>query len=115
LREQTDDDFRTDDGIQMQPTEIYSYLTRVMYNRRSKFDPLWNSLVIGGVGVDGEPFLVGAGDGGVGVGVGVGFGCGCVGVGVSVGVGVGVGVGAGVSVWVWVFLEWNGGRLLLTP
>ena len=27
---------------------IYNYLVRVMYNRRNKFDPLWNSLVISG-------------------------------------------------------------------
>lgn len=25
--------------------------------RRNKFDPLWNSLVVGGVGKDGKPFL----------------------------------------------------------
>jgi len=42
----------------MQPQEIYSYLSRVMYNRRSKFDPLWNSLVVGGVNMTGESFLV---------------------------------------------------------
>eukprot|EP00983_Pelagomonas_calceolata_P131211 1161754-Pelagomonas_calceolata.AAC.6 len=41
----------------MQPPEVYSYLSRVMYNRRSKFDPLWNSLVVGGVSMEGEPFL----------------------------------------------------------
>jgi len=26
-----------------------SYLGRVMYNRRSKFNPLWNQLIVGGV------------------------------------------------------------------
>merc|ERR1711881_599826 len=30
--------------------------TRVMYNRRSKFDPLWNNLVVAGL-QDGEPYL----------------------------------------------------------
>lgn len=57
LDEMTTDDYCTDDGISLQPAEVYAYLTRVMYNRRSKFDPLWNSLVVGGVGADGAPFL----------------------------------------------------------
>lgn len=51
------DDLREDDGIQLGPEEIYAYLCRVMYNRRNKMDPLWNSLVVGGVGHDGKPFL----------------------------------------------------------
>jgi 20S proteasome subunit beta 7 len=38
-----------DDGNSVGPREIHAYLTRVMYNRRNKFDPLWNSLVLGGV------------------------------------------------------------------
>lgn len=56
--ELVDDDYRTDDGIEMQPSEVFSYLSRVMYNRRSKFNPLWNSLVVGGVDMEGKPFLV---------------------------------------------------------
>lgn len=38
-----------DDGHTMTPEEIYNYLCRVLYNRRNKMDPLWNSLVVGGV------------------------------------------------------------------
>ncbi|KAL6188827.1 hypothetical protein ACLB2K_040218 [Fragaria x ananassa] len=38
-----------DDGNFLGPKEIHNYLTRVMYNRRNKFNPLWNSLVLGGV------------------------------------------------------------------
>ncbi|VFQ76679.1 unnamed protein product [Cuscuta campestris] len=38
-----------DDGNSFGPKEVHNYLTRVMYNRRNKFDPLWNSLVLGGV------------------------------------------------------------------
>lgn len=38
----------------MTPKQIYAYLTRVMYNRRNKFDPLWNSLVVAGVETGGK-------------------------------------------------------------
>ncbi|XP_023753618.1 proteasome subunit beta type-4 [Lactuca sativa] len=38
-----------DDGNSLGAKEVHNYLTRIMYNRRNKFDPLWNSLVIGGV------------------------------------------------------------------
>ncbi|KAG2492385.1 hypothetical protein HYH03_009333 [Edaphochlamys debaryana] len=54
LDELTTDDFRTDDGIELTPQEVYAYLCRVLYNRRNKFDPLWNSLVVGGVAPDGS-------------------------------------------------------------
>jgi len=37
------------DGHTLGPAEIHEYLSRVMYQRRSKFDPLWNSLLVGGV------------------------------------------------------------------
>lgn len=45
-----------DDGNSLGPKELHSYLTRVMYNRRNKFDPLWNSLVLGGV-KNGQKYL----------------------------------------------------------
>lgn len=38
-----------DDGNTLGPKEVHNYLSRVMYNRRNKFDPLWNTLVLGGV------------------------------------------------------------------
>lgn len=38
-----------DDGNNLGPLDIHNFLTRVMYNRRNKFDPLWNSLILGGV------------------------------------------------------------------
>ncbi|XP_064471992.1 proteasome subunit beta type-4-like [Ornithodoros turicata] len=44
------------DGFKMKPRSLYSWLTRVMYNRRSKFDPLWNTFVVAGL-EDGVPFL----------------------------------------------------------
>ncbi|KAN0060140.1 Proteasome subunit beta type-7 [Thecaphora frezii] len=46
------------DGHRLSPHQIYAYLARVMYNRRSNIDPLWNSFVLGGVDPkDGKPFL----------------------------------------------------------
>merc|ERR1712070_295135 len=50
------DDYCYDDGQTLTPKEVYCYLTRVMYNRRNKFDPLWNSLVVAGF-ENGESFL----------------------------------------------------------
>jgi 20S proteasome subunit beta 7 len=44
------------DGFSYTPKSLYNWLTRVMYNRRSKFNPLWNTIVVGGV-QDGQPFL----------------------------------------------------------
>jgi len=46
----------TQDGHTLGPAEIHEYLSRVMYQRRSKMDPLWNSLLVGGV-KDGKRFL----------------------------------------------------------
>ncbi|KAG2187640.1 hypothetical protein INT44_005330 [Umbelopsis vinacea] len=45
-----------DDGHTLGTPHIYEYLFRVMYNRRSKFNPLWNALIVGGVH-KGERFL----------------------------------------------------------
>ena len=46
-----------DDGFHLSPLAIYSWLTRVMYNRRSKFDPLWNTVVVGGF-EKGQPYVI---------------------------------------------------------
>ncbi|KAL4602052.1 hypothetical protein ACB092_10G024400 [Castanea dentata] len=45
-----------DDLNSLGPKEVHSYLTRVMYNRRNKFNPLWNSLILGGVKI-GQKYL----------------------------------------------------------
>jgi len=54
-QKQIDEECR-DDGFKMKPKALHSWLTRVLYNRRSKFDPLWNTILVGGM-QDGEPFL----------------------------------------------------------
>jgi len=48
LEELVTEDFCRDDGRQLHPEEIYNYLCRVMYQRRNKGDPYWNSLVVAG-------------------------------------------------------------------
>ena len=37
-----------DDGSTLVSSEIFHYLTRVLYYRRSKVNPFWNQLVVGG-------------------------------------------------------------------
>lgn len=47
-----------DDGHVLTTSQIFEYLARVMYNRRTKVNPLWNSFVVGGVDRrTAEPFL----------------------------------------------------------
>lgn len=50
------EDYCHDDKIQMKPKSLYNWLTRVLYQKRSRFDPLWIDVVVGGM-QDGEPFL----------------------------------------------------------
>jgi len=49
-------EFSEEDGQGLDAREIWSYLTRWMYNRRNKFDPLWNQLVLAGCR-NGKSFL----------------------------------------------------------
>jgi len=56
LEQKVIDDACLNDGHGYTPKSIYSWLTRVMYYRRTRFEPLWNQVVVGGVH-DGESFL----------------------------------------------------------
>jgi len=44
------------DGHHLSSSQIYEWLTRLMYARRSKMDPLWLALLVGGW-EKGQPFL----------------------------------------------------------
>lgn len=56
LEDLTTEDHEISDGAVLSAEEIHSYLSRVLYNRRSKMNPLWNQLVVGGMR-DGKSFL----------------------------------------------------------
>ncbi|KAG5636081.1 hypothetical protein H0H81_009157 [Sphagnurus paluster] len=43
------DEFTAQDGHSLGPAEIHEYLAQVMYARRSKMNPLWNAILVGGV------------------------------------------------------------------
>ena len=44
------------DGFNYTPKMLFTWLTRVLYQRRSKFNPLWNTYIVGGF-QDGEPYV----------------------------------------------------------
>lgn len=39
---------------------LHKYLSKLLYHRRSKFDPLWNHLLVAGLDEDARPFLAAA-------------------------------------------------------
>ncbi|KAF9554406.1 proteasome endopeptidase complex beta subunit [Agrocybe pediades] len=49
-------EFTAQDGNTLGPAEIHEYLAQVMYARRTKMNPLWNALLVGGVS-GGKKFL----------------------------------------------------------
>lgn len=38
-----------DDDSKLESVDIFNYLTRVLYNRRSKANPYWSQLLVGGM------------------------------------------------------------------
>jgi len=57
LDELDNEDYLFEDGCKMGPHEYSSYIGRVMYNRRSKFNPLYNQFVVVGKKKDGPTQL----------------------------------------------------------
>ena len=54
-QQQIDEECRSD-GHNLSPKSLFSWLTRILYHRRNKFDPLWTSWLVGGIEA-GQPFL----------------------------------------------------------
>jgi len=48
LRDLDLEDRLQDDGVSMGPRDILTLLARMQYQRRSKMDPLWNTVVVAG-------------------------------------------------------------------
>lgn len=46
-----------DGGHELRAPHIHEYLTRVLYGRRLKMDPLWNSIIVAGFNDDRTPFM----------------------------------------------------------
>lgn len=42
------EDVNCDDGFTKGPSEVHNYLRAVLYQRRNKFNPLWNQLLVAG-------------------------------------------------------------------
>lgn len=49
--------YDTDGGHKLRAPHIHEYLTRVLYNRRLKMDPLWNAVLVAGFNDDKTPFI----------------------------------------------------------
>lgn len=50
------EEYALDDGASISPKSLHHWLTSVMYQRRSKMDPLWNSVIVAGLR-GGAPYL----------------------------------------------------------
>jgi len=48
IEAKANEEYAIDDGASMSPSALHHWLTRIMYQRRSKMDPLWNSVIVAG-------------------------------------------------------------------
>jgi 20S proteasome subunit beta 7 len=54
---ETEESYISPSKTRMTAASLHRYLSKLMYARRNKFDPLWNSLMVGGLDEDDKPFL----------------------------------------------------------
>lgn len=55
--ETTEEVYDSDGGHNLRAPNVHEYLSRLMYHRRNKMDPLWNAIIVGGFNDDRTPFL----------------------------------------------------------
>lgn len=53
----TDEAYHSDASHALNARNLHKYLSKLLYHRRSKFDPLWNHLLVAGLDEDDKPFL----------------------------------------------------------
>jgi len=56
VQEKITNETSLNDGISMKPKALHTWLSRVLYNRRTKMKPLWSTFLVAGIQND-EPFL----------------------------------------------------------
>ncbi len=44
-------------SVRLNAQNLHTYLSKVLYKRRSDFNPLWNQILVAGLGNDDKPFL----------------------------------------------------------
>ena len=49
-----------EEGTELNAKNLYTYLSKVFYKRRSDFNPLWNQVIVAGLDGDSMPFLASA-------------------------------------------------------
>lgn len=52
--------YSSPDETRLNAANLHNYLAKLLYRRRSKFDPLWNHLLVAGLDDKDEPFLAAA-------------------------------------------------------
>jgi len=57
LNQHSIDDAVIGDGVYRDAPSIHNWMRCVLYNRRSKFNPLWNTIIVAGKTYSGEPYL----------------------------------------------------------
>ncbi|CAH0019503.1 unnamed protein product [Clonostachys rhizophaga] len=51
------ENYSSPDEPRLSAANLHRYLSKLMYRRRSKFDPLWNHILVAGLDDEGKPFL----------------------------------------------------------
>lgn len=57
IRENYHSSVTEDEAPQLSARNLHTYMSKVMYKRRSDFDPLWNHILVAGLDEQSKPFL----------------------------------------------------------